>query len=307
MFYYREKIPSKGTVVVADLDLGKETEHCLYATLPEYNGATAIIQKSELPKKIKRRNRILSKLRQARTIPCAVTIDPSGSGFGSDIIELSIRDVDSAHRDDILNRYRNLERLLKVVRFVSHEFKLDPYTISQGLYDKHVVPLMDCDINDETGVNDCGDMYHGFLMDHQSLVDLMGLDPETSVKVSDKLEDLIKEVESSSSLDFDLAVWKAVHKDAVFVIRDLFQAMKDQYPGIDLRYVGAPTYQLVLPAVKARQIDKTYQEIKQMIETWMAENEVTGFGLILESNKKQIKKGDVSISYPYKIEMIDSE
>lgn len=304
MYYYRDHIPSEGEIVIAKLQPEKESEHCLYAILPEYAGATAIIQKSELPKRTRTRKKILSRLRQAGTVPCIVSVKPIIEADGSPgLIELSMRGVDKDHTDTIVNRYRNIKRLLKIVKFVSIEFKLDFYEIADGLYDEIVTPLVD--IDEEKGVSDFMNTYHGFLMDHQSFADSLNINEIQAESVTERLDELINEVESSSSLDFDLAVWKSENKDAIFAIRDMFEHVRTVHPTIELGYVGAPTYRIALPSIKAKLIDQTYVQIKETITQWMKDNGVTGYGLNFDPSTKEIRQGDVSISFPYEINMRD--
>lgn len=302
MFYYRNHIPEKGTIVIAKLALDDESEHCFYAHLPEYNNITAIIQKSELPKRKRTRKRILAKLRRLGSVPCIVSTNPKiNNNNQPDLIEISMRGVDKTFTDDIFSRYRNIEKILRIVKFISFDFNLDYDKIINTFHEKDIAPL--CDINEEKGVDTCADMYNGYLMNKNKLIKMLNVEEITGQKIRDKLNVMINEVKSSSTLDFELAVWKSKNKDAIFVIRDLFKYLAASIPGVEIRYVGAPTYQISLPEIKSQMVDPMYLKIKELIKIWMTDNEVFGYGLNFDSVNKEIKQGEISISFPYKVDM----
>jgi translation initiation factor 2 alpha subunit (eIF-2alpha) len=116
---------------------------------------------------------------------------------------------------------------------------------------------------------------------------------------------MIKEGDGSVTLDFDLFVWKAINRDAVFVLRDIFNHISELYieKGIDLRYLGAPSYQLSFTQIEIKSIDNHLENIRQIILNFMKDNNVIGYDIKFDTTKKKVKRGDITISFPYKIDM----
>lgn len=296
MHYYCNHIPNKETIVIAKLNNEDESEFCFYVELPEYDNIQGVIQKSELPKKIKTRNKMMALMRRCGTIPCTV----SAQHDEGEIIELSVRDIESQTKELIMDRYFNIQKILKMTKYICEEFDLKFDEQLEKLHEQYIYPI---NITDSNSFDDYSKLYQNFLTNHKMFTSLFDLDSDMEINIDNKLTELIKEIETSSTLKFDLAVWKS-EKDAIYIIRELFIELNKQFPQIELRYVGAPTYQLILPKIKTGMIDNQINDIKNFVQDWMKKSNVTGYGLNFDLSKKEIKNGDISISYPYKIELL---
>src|SRR5579872_1460135 len=264
MFYYRDELPQMGTIVIAVVSDTDENDSCIYTTLPEYNNCQGVIYKRELPKKVKQQKKILSEMKHAGTIVCVVsnslTTSTISSKSKSEIIELSIKGVDPKHHANIITRYKNIEKILKIVKFVSQEFGYTYKNIIKKIHENIITPLTD--INGTDKVNDYGEIYQNFLRNHKTLVELMNLESKDSKRVNKKLNNMITELPASSSLNFDLFVWKGDkdNRDAIFVLRDVFDVIKNSFKdqNIELRYLGAPKYQINLMRIDLDKINDMY-------------------------------------------------
>src|SRR5438477_9672739 len=111
MFYYREKIPVAGTIVVVMITEEKENETCVYVILPEYNNSVGIIYKSELPKRLKAQRKTIAEMKQAGQIVCVVSNTPKLTQDGNlELVELSVKGVDQKWHTDVITRYKNIEK-----------------------------------------------------------------------------------------------------------------------------------------------------------------------------------------------------
>jgi translation initiation factor 2 alpha subunit (eIF-2alpha) len=294
MFFYHSHIPDINSIVIAVLQPEKENENCFYVKLPEFNNIEGIINKKEFSRKIKRRNKSFSLLRKEKMFPCII------SSNNDEFIELSIRDVDEKHKKTIVTRFLNVNKILKLFKFISVEYKLDYYDTVDELYSNIITQLYDEDLREEK-IDDYSNTYTDFLLNKHKITELINVDEKLQDNISNKLNTLIKEGISSSTLNFDISVWKA-EKDAIFVMRDLFTEIKRRQSNIDIRYIGAPTYQITLKS-KISDMDATYTGTYNMIQEWMEYNNVSGYGIKFDVTNKEIKMGEVSISYPYKVIM----
>ena len=312
MFYYRDRIPAKGTIVVAQLINIEENESCLYVTLPEYNNSRGTIQKAELPKKVKKQKETLKNLKHQHggmiicTISETASIDLNKNLHG--IVELSIRGVDKKFEPQILIRQRNMERIIKLVKFISMEFKLPYESLIFELQNNIVLPLTMDDItttdDDDTSdknINDYNDVYSNFLRNPQHLLIEVGIDPNSDIhkNIITTLKTMIKETNVTSSLDFNIKIWKS-NNDANIIqtLRDMFEFVKSQHDNIEFRYIGAPTYQININVINSNLIDQFYQSINQSIINWLIDKNVMGYDLQFDIAQKKVKYGDVTIHYP---------
>ena len=309
MFFYQDKLPSAGTIVVVNMieDSGGETENCFYVTIPEYNNFRGIIHKRELPKKIHHQRKKITEMKQAKHIVCVVTVTPSFESDGQpELIELSIKSADPKHHPHIFTRQKNIEKLLKIVKFVSMHFKYNFEDLVELLHDDEIVPLTQIDNID--GVDDYTELYNNHLRKYPELLRMMNIDEEDErfAEISEQINSLIKRTESTATLDFDIFVWKSVQNyDAIFVLRDVFDHVLKVHADqkIELRYLGAPSYQLTFQQMDESVIDTALESIKNTFINFMAERHIICFDLKFDPSNKKIKSGDVSISFPYKIDI----
>jgi translation initiation factor 2 alpha subunit (eIF-2alpha) len=419
MFHYNEKIPKKGTVVVAEMIPEPDNEHCIYVTLPEYKNYRAIIYKAELPKRIKIQKKIITDMKRAGVIVCTVsnspkflsvksssrevisqeaisqevisqevisqevisqkvisqevisqevisqeaisqevisqeaisqeaisqkvisqeaisqeaisqevisqgTISPETKSLGSvpanhdngldpGLIELSIKGVAEKHHANILARNKNIKKFLKIIRFVSQAFDLNYNQLVANFHNTIIKPIIE--IDEMTGVDDYNDIYCDHLRNHDKLLQLMGIPvpgisgaQDSGTRAPDydlvhrTLNNMIKKTNASASLEFDLAVWKtADDQDAIYLLREIFDQLQNDCKDIDLRYVGAPKYQINIQDIEFSKIDELYQRIKNMLISMLKNKNVTGYDLKFDPSKKTVKHGEISISFPFKI------
>jgi len=310
MFFYKTKLPLIGTIVVANMT-DEINDNCIYVTLPEYNNFSGIIFRREFPKKAHQQKKLLSDMKRAGHIVCSVTSSPTfGSDGHPDLIELSIKGADPKYHPDIITRQKNIEKLLKIVKFVSIHFKYNFEDLVQTLHNNEITPLMGTDVNsveNAEGINNYTELYQNYLKNYTDLLRIMKIDEfdkENFDNVSQILGSMIKETNAAVTLDLDLFIWKA-ERDAVFVLRDVFNHMTQTYTEqqINLRYLGAPSYQLNFFQINISNVDDTLQSVKDSIIDLVTKQGVTGFDLKFDLDKKNIKCGDISISFPYKIDM----
>lgn len=303
MFFYNEKLPLAGTIVVACMIDEEDNENCIYVTLPEYNNFKGIMYKRELPKRVKHQKKMLTDMKQAGQIICVVSTTPQ---FGSDghpeLIELSMKGVDAKHHPNIITRQKNIEKLLKIIKFVSLQFGYDFEGLVKTLQAQELSPLMEVD--DTVGVDNYTELYQNYLRNYDTLLKLMNIDEKGFDTVSEHMGTMIKETDASVTLNFNLFVWKA-QRDAMFVMRDMFDHVQKTYTDqdIDLRYLGAPSYQLNFQQIDIKIIDTVLQSVKDTMSDFMKQQGVTGFDLKFDLDKKHVKRGEISISFPYKIDM----
>lgn len=292
MFFYKEHLPDINTIVIVKLIKEKENENCFYVNLPEFNNIEGVINKAEFSKKVKKRNKTFTLLRKEKTFPCVVY------GHIDNLVELSIHDIDDTEKEMILNRHFNINRILKIYKFISTEYKLDYYDTVKDLYNNKIKQLYKSDMK-EGKINDYKDTYYDMLVNTHKIVNTLNVTNKLKQEINSRLMSMIKEGTSTSYLNFDLCVWKA-DKDAIYVIRDLFTEIKNSYNNVDICYIGAPTYQMIVKS-QIKDMDNIYLSIGTMIKTWMGTKNVTGYGLKLDHNNKEVKSGDIVITYPFRL------
>lgn len=310
MFYYRDHLPIKGTIVVAQLIHDEENDNCLYVTLPEFNNSRGIIQKAELPKKVKKQKETLNNLKHQHggTIICTVseTTKINQTTNFLELVELSIRGVDKKYESKILTRQRNMERIIKLIKYISIQFNLPYESLIHEIQNNIILPLVMDDVtaidNSNGGdINDYSDTYSNFLRSPQTLLTEINInsDSDNYDNILATLKTLIKETNATSSLDFEVKIWKSNNNPNIIqTLRALFDSIKSKFNNIDLRYIGAPTYQINIRAIDPNAIDEFYRVVNQHIIDWFANNGVTGYDLQFDITQKKVKHGDVTIHYP---------
>lgn len=301
MYFYKNRLPVEQTIVVAQIITDSDSDTCIYASLPEYNGHMGIIQKSELPKRVKIQKKTVSDMKHASYIVCTVMNNPVFDKEGmAEMIELSTKGVDTKYHEDVITRFKNIERIIKLIKFISIEFKINYNEMIQKFHNDDIIAISV--INEDTGVNNYNELYHNYLINCDTVLNkITDIITDKFSDIHNKLKSLIKETNASTFLDFDIAIWGA-DRDAVFVLRDLYIYIDKTYKDIEIKYVGAPTYQIIIKSIKFEQIDEYYNNIHNDIINWLKENNVKGYDLKLDCSMKQVKRGDVSITYPYKID-----
>lgn len=306
MFFYEDKFPMKGTIVVANMKIGDKSDNCMYVTLPEYNNIDGILYRNELPKRLKLQKKAISDMKQAGQIVCVVTNQLVDSN--SNLVELSIKGVDTKYHDLILTRYRNIEKFIKLMKFISFTVNIPYYDLVQTLQNTIIIPLDEIDEN--ASVDNYDALYSSCLRDISSFlkfVPLINDNNELKTQVLDSLKDLIKETNASSSLMFDLFVWKGINgMNSVTILQSLLGYIKTKYMDktVDIRYIGAPRYQLTVRSIELDQIDITYTDIMSSIADWMTNNNIVCYDLQYDILQKEIVHGDISITFPYHIDIM---
>lgn len=302
MFYYSNQLPVEGTIVVACLTNNEDNENCIYVTLPEYNNFRGILYKRELPKRVKHQKKVISEMKQAGQIVCVVSTTPKYGTHGHpELIELSMKGVDQKHHPALIVRQKNIEKILKIVKFIHLHFGHPFEDLVKGLHENKIEPLIE--MNDSENVDTYTELYLHYLRNYEEFLKLLMVPAERLDEISKQISEMIKETDGSVTLDFDLFVWKA-EKDVVFVQRALFAHLLETYTDqrLELRYVGAPSYQLSIPQIDSKSVDNLLSRIKETIQSYLMEQKVTGFDLKFDIGKKHYKPGDISIAFPYKVE-----
>lgn len=313
MFYYRDILPVKGTIVVAQLILSEENENCLYVTLPEYNNSRGIVHKSELPKKVNKLKQTLSDMKNQNngTIVCIIsdTAKMDTTNNSLELIELSYNGVDKTYKPNIVARQRNLERIIKIVKFISVRFNLSFASLMHELQNNIVMPLIIDDISTIDDINDYTNEYSNFLRFPQKLLDEIKISEHLTEEnhnqnILTTLKGMIKETNAQASLDFDIKIWKSNNNaNIVQILREIFEFIKSKFDNIELRYIGAPTYQIILNKIEPDVIDQVYTNINQSLIEWLNNNNVVGYDLTFDTTQKKVKLGDVTINFPFKIDL----
>jgi translation initiation factor 2 alpha subunit (eIF-2alpha) len=351
MLYYDEKLPSPGTIVVANIGTEEENnEHCIYVTLPEYNDYRGIIYKCELPKRVKMHKKAVLSMKRAKKIVCIVTNTPKFTSNGNpELIELTVKGIDLKHQQSIITRYKNIKNIIKLIKFVLQTMpqKTNYSDVIETFHKNIIIPLKTIDETD--GVDDYTLLYTNYLRNCDEFVKMFNIDESDHASVIVELKKRINEKNASSTLCFDLLVLKGSShhntqttvsnndktnddktndnktnddktnddktnddktnddkNDAIHIIHDVFNQVKTDHinNNVDIRYIGAPTYEIYLPSVKVEIIDDVYQTIKDTIVNFMKEKGVDSYDLKFDTNGKNVKHGEISISFPKLVETI---
>jgi translation initiation factor 2 alpha subunit (eIF-2alpha) len=308
MFFYNQKYPTKNTIVIANMKLGDKNDNCMYVTLPEYNNINGILYRNELPKRLKLQKKAIADMKQAGQIVCVVTNTPIiNQSSNIDIVELSVKGVDAKFHDALLSRYRNIEKLLKIVKFISIKFNMPYYELVKNLQKSIIFPLND--IDEDNGVDNFEVLYSSCLRDIGSLLKFVPLEDDIRMKVIETLTLLIKETNASSTLNFNLTVWHGDYtgRNDVTILQSVFRYIKEKFmeKTVDIRYGGAPKYQIIIRSVAIDNIDTLYSDIKTSMIEWMTDNNITRYDLQFDISQKEVVHGDVVITYPFQVDMID--
>lgn len=306
MFFYEQKVPTPGIIVIATMNTDIKDTNCIYVTLPEYNNITGIIYYNELPKRLKQQKKAISDMEKAGQIVCSVINEPIMTTNGNvETVELSIKNIDTRYHAPICVRYRNIEKILKIIKFISMKFELNYYDLVLNLQKTFIKPLSEIDEND--GIDTFDALYTSCLRDINSLVKIISLNKDLHDQVTTVLRTMIKETDAATSLMFDIFVWKgdSNDRDAVNILQSLFGHIKNNFidKSVDIRYIGAPKYQLCVNSVAINDIDDLYMNIKESIVDWMTDNNITCYDLQFDESQKEVIPGDVSITFPFQIIM----
>lgn len=314
MFFYKNALPVKGTIVVANIDVDEETETCIYVSLIEYNNFRGIIYKSELPKRAKIHKKTITDLKHQSMIVCTVSNNPKFDKEGiPELIELTTKGVATEHHANVITRFKNLEKIIKIVKFISMEFNIDYKELVSKLHETIITPVLsnvldigfdDDENNNKIRFDNYAVFYDECLRNPEKLLELIDVSADMKDQILIRLKKMIKETDATSTLEFDMAVWKTSDGcDPIYKMRSLFDHIKKSFDKIDLGYMGAPRYVVTLLAIDFEKIDDLYQKINDCMMNWMISNNVTGFDIKFDITNKKDKRGEVSIAYPYQIVM----
>ncbi len=304
MFYYSEKLPLKDTVVLARIIIEEENDTCVYVKLPEYNNFRGLICKSELPKKARTQKKILDTMRKNGLIVCTVS---KTSHFDSNnnpiLIELSVKGVDEKHHPNVISRHKNIEKILRVIKFVSKEFDKDYEKLIHNFHQSDIRALTIKDFDDIEEIDNYTTTYFNYLKNYDIFLKKMQLDENLPI-VSSTIKNIINETNASSGLEFELTIWKSNSNiDVIYLLQNVFDHIKKIFPNIELRYVGAPKYQVYIISIEFEKINELYENIKEEIVHWMEINNVTRYDLKFDCSNKDVKRGEITIAFPYKVKM----
>jgi translation initiation factor 2 alpha subunit (eIF-2alpha) len=292
--FYSDRTPSINSIVTVEIDLANESEHCIYVKLLEYSNMNGIIPKSSLPAKKKFHDKMLKSMKQKLIIPCIVV-----SNTDSSMIDLTIKNIEPATHDIIMNRFKNVEKLCKIIKYLELELnQLSELKLDKTKFYQAIQPLK----IEDSDINDYNDLVNTYLSNHTQFVDIFLNDDfptEIKTKLYDVLKSSIRETKSTSSLKFDLYISKY---RAIYLIRELFlELMKSN--DVNIEYIGSPTYMINCTAVGENQINMKYESIYQQIKQWLVDKNLneSDYELIYDVSKKEIKKGDISVHFSYNL------
>jgi translation initiation factor 2 alpha subunit (eIF-2alpha) len=320
MFFYKCNLPKKGSIVVVTIDRSFESENCVYVTLPEFNNFRGIFYKSELPNRIKHHKKATKDMKQADYIVCTVTNNTKFRDDGCpDLIDLSIKGVDQKHHEKVIARFKNIERIVKLVKFISVHTKIPYDELSKNL--KEVIkPISNVDdgstdsTESETDknkvFNDFAETYLNYLRKPETLIDILDIDSKKMDYILEVLKERIHENNATSTLEIDIAVWspdKDGH-DPVYVLRELFKYVINEMKEhkLEIRYVGAPRYQLTLPDIEMDKAEDIYKKIQSEMLNYFKLCGVNGFDLKVDFSNKIVSRGSINITYPFEINIYES-
>ncbi|VBB17961.1 Eukaryotic Initiation Factor, partial [Yasminevirus sp. GU-2018] len=311
MFYYKDKIPPKDSIVVASFDLGEDSEACIYVKLPEYNNCKGIIYRTELPKRLKLQKKAINDMKRTESIVCIVTNSPKMDAEGRpELVELSMKGVDAKYHADIIIRFKNTVRILKLFKLLAMQHNLSFDDIVEEVRSQYMATMYE--IDEHEGVDTLTQTYNSLLRNPSLVADLTKADAskgELYQKIVHTVQSAIRETNASTTLEFDIAVWKRDKdgRDAVYTLRDLFSHVKDSFKEetVDVRYVGAPRYQITVRSITPEKIDSLYATINKAMVDWLADKGVSGYDLKYDSQQKVVQSGELNIAYPFQIDMED--
>lgn len=306
MYYYCNKLPEVDTLVVAELDNDMETEYALYVSLPEYNNIQGVISKSLLSKKIKYRNRTLKKLKNEKLIVCYVQSDIENNSDGSvRPVELSFKNIENDTKHKILDRYKYVRQIIRLVKFISNDFKIDYDTLIHNFHNTVLKSITQkgiesIDSEDSGMIDTLEEYYYDLLRDNGTLADV--LNRENIMEIKTRLKAIITEQLPVAEINFKYSVWSTNDKETIHVMRSMYTELTRLYKNIKIQYMGAPQYKLILSSVPYDDIDTTLGKIKNNVNKICENLGANGYIIDFDMNNKIIKKGDVSISYPYNVD-----
>lgn len=283
-------IPAKATVVIAVLkSISGNT--CIYVTLPEYDNCEGVIYGTELAKRLKQNKKQIKELERSNFIVCIVTsvakFKPE-SKSEPELIELSLKGVDEKHHPSIVTRFTHLEKILKVYKYINEEYNIP-------ISNESINSLTMFDLDE---IDTLEKVYQDMLKNVDKLVDSVDLtNDELKTTIKNDLKNMIKQTNPSIIVPLTLIVWSRDknNRDPVYILRDVFTDIKQKFK-FDIRYVGAPHYQLFVKSIAEEDIENLYTDINKSITEILESLEVTGFKMELE--KPLIQPGEVSIVYP---------
>lgn len=337
MYYYDSKLPSVGQIVLAHIVTQKETEHCLYVRIPEYNDIEGIIPKADLPKKRRAYNRVLAQMRRDKIIPCVVTkkpvLDRKDDHTSVWAIDLSIKNIELDKREIIISRFNTITRILKALKFLSEELDTTIDRIAYGFWDRHIVELDSTKITDHDDTEDSEDSEDSsdstdskstdskfVLTDLSELYQQIIGDIEFTIstvcsgiarrEIEELTEDQIQALRSTlkervtmktsdCTIGFNLRVDDADKSDPVTVLRETFTEVLER-DDLSIQYNGAPNYTAYVKNVHPDDLDDVKTELQTTFtDTLRSKNAVFLFKITGATTKVPT----YTLSYPREIVM----
>lgn len=305
MSYYRNKLPLKGSVVVAERL--RESETCIYVKMPEYSDMNGVIYKSDLPVRAKTHKKALSDMKKSDYLVMIVTNEVKRF---NELVELTPKGINPEITPTIITRFKNLNKIVKLIKFITRLSDLDYSDVINKFHDSVIFPLRDYDIND--GIDDYSKLYEEYLRYPDKVCEIIFscLTPvityddnfnkvETRVKINkedilNKVKSAIKEKPSSVSLDFDLTIIESLDKEPVYVLNDFFKDILEKYKDLNIKYCGSPKYQINMKSLDPDTITERIDQIKEYITEWFSgieDHEINFY-------EPKIILGEISITYP---------
>lgn len=326
MFYYSSDMPIVGQIVIGHLIPGKEEANCLYVRVPEYNNIEGIIPKSDLPKKRRTFNRVLALMKKEKIIPCVIKTAPKRDSEGKLwSLDLTLRNIDRDQKQIIIDRYENIARIMKLIKFLSEETQIECSNLTQGFWKKYIVELEadkiadagndsdaepDSDSDDGSDsmqiLTDLTDLYQKILGNHNFMIDTISSGYELTHEGEESIREVMRVYTNTKKSDcniyFEFRVDDA--EDPVEVLQNTFTNVMDKIPDIVIQYRGAPSYVAIVQDVGPEDVTDQITELSELFESFLSSMDPKPSYYLKFSHEKSIAKEPIySFSYPREVKI----
>lgn len=298
MLFYSSDKPVEGQVLVGNILLEKEEETCIYVKIPEYNNIEGLISKSYLPKKKRVYNKVLAQMRRDKKILCVVKSKPEVDTDGKLWpLDLMLVTLDDKVKENIINRYENIIRILKLVKFLSEEAETDISHMLRGLHND-ITEIFVTDFSDEDkiiAITDLSDFYNKLISDTTYLINIVDgdkdLTEDSKNKISSVMQNSVVVKKEDCILSFVFRINNAKDANSIDILNNSFAHFMSEFPMISVHYKGAPLYSMSIPDTDEVDILGKVENIKKCFTNHIRDNyDTCSYDLSFDLDKSEIKK-----------------
>jgi translation initiation factor 2 alpha subunit (eIF-2alpha) len=305
MLFYSSDKPLEGQVLVGNILLEKEEETCIYVKIPEYDNIEGLISKSYLPKKKRVYNKVLAQMRRDKKILCVVKSKPEVDTDGKLWpLDLMLVTIDDTLKEKLTDRYENIIRILKLVKFLSEDTDTNISHMMRGLYDE-VKEIFITDFSDEDkigSISDLSNFYNKLISDNKYLINILDgdkdLTEDSKNKISSVMRDSVVVKKEDCVLPFVFRINNARDANSIDILNKSFDHFMSEFPTISVYYKGAPLYSMSIPDTDEVDIVEKVENIKKCFSDHIRDNyQSCSYDLSFDLDKAEIKKPIYTMTY----------